>query len=350
MNHARWLVAGDPNQYTGGYLYDARIAAGVAEFGWQVETIGLAGCFPQTDDRARRAMEEALAGCPDASLVIIDGLALGDLGDVVAAHSRRLWLVALVHHPLAEEYGLSTPQQAWLRQRETAALAEVAHVVVTSCFTARRLADYGVNKTRIDIVLPGVEPADAADARWPPTRLLCVATLIPRKGHTVLIDALAALAGLDWTCECIGARDRHPACVAEIETMIADHGLDQRIRLSGAHAPDALADAYRHSDLFVLPSFYEGYGMVITEAIAHGLPVVTTTGGALADTLPSGVGLAVAPGDAAALADALRTLLTDRAHYARCCQAALIERQTLDDWQRASRRFANVLDRIRLTS
>jgi glycosyltransferase involved in cell wall biosynthesis len=339
------LVAGNPEQYTGGYLYDARIAAGIAEFGWQIEIIGLAGRFPEADQTARRAMDQTLAAVPDRSLVVIDGLALGDLGEIVARHRERLRLVALVHHPLADEYGLDLSRAAAFRERETAALAQVEQVIVTSHFTARRLQDYGVAPSRIDVVLPGVEPAAPAAAQWPPGRLLCVATLIPRKGQAILVEALAELAELDWHCDCIGALDRDPAYVAAVQQAMVNHGLTERIRLLGPMSPSALGAAYHDSDLFVLPSFYEGYGMVVTEALARGLPVVTTTGGALGDTLPADAGAAVPPGDAAALAGVLRTLLTDHRHYDRARQAALVARNTLDDWRLASQRFARALDR-----
>jgi len=350
VNHARLIVAGNPDQYTGGYLYDARIAAGLADYGWQIDTIGLPGVFPRTDAQAQSAMHTVLADSPDNSVVIIDGLALGDLADTVAAHRRRLRLIGLVHHPLADEYSLSEPQVKYFFDRETAALAAVNRIIVTSRFTAKRLADYQVAAERIDTVLPGValaQPAPAVDQPLrAPARLLCVATLIPRKGHAVLVAALAQIADLNWRCECIGALDRDLACVAEVQQAIKTYGLADRIDLAGSRTPAALVDAYEQSDVFVLPSFYEGYGMVITEALSHGLPIVTTTGGALADTLPRQAGQAVPPGNATALAKALRAVLTDAHHHARLRQGALKARGNLGSWSTASQQFAAVLNNV----
>ncbi|WP_423820521.1 glycosyltransferase family 4 protein [Salinisphaera sp. SPP-AMP-43] len=345
------IVAGDPEQYTGGYIYDARIAAALTEAGCPVERIGLAGRFPEADPTAASAMHDALADLADGTTVIIDGLALGGLPNVIAEHAGRLILVALIHHPLADESGIDEVLAARLYDSERQALAQVAHVVVTSRFIAQRLIDgYGVAKQRLDIVEPGLDKPSTArrpDAAVP--RLLCVASLIPRKGHTILIDALARIAKQHWHCDCIGDLDRDPDCVAEARRAIAAHQLNERIELLGSRPPASLSAAYQSAHLFVLPSYYEGYGMVITEALAHGLPVVTTTGGALADTLPNDAGIAVPPGDAQALADALQYLLSDAAAYAELAAGARRAGQTLPGWSDAGQRFAAVLNRMATT-
>lgn len=344
MKSARLLFANNTGRHTGSYLYDERVARGAAAFAWQVDLVALDGQFPKADARARESMDRALTTCPDHSPVVIDGLALADLADVLAPHRHRLYLIGLVHHPAAEEYGIPPEHAAYWRTRERAALGLMAQVIVTSEFTAGRLPDYGVDASIIHRVLPGVERAAISEPRWPARHLLCVATLIPRKGHRVLVDALAQLADLDWHCDMVGALDHDRHCVAVVQQAIKTQGLCQRIDLLGPRPPEALAALYRDCDLFVLPSFYEGYGMVVTEALAHGLPVVTTTGGALADTLPAAAGAAVAPGDSQAMANALRRLLTDRARYTSARAAAAAAREQLSDWTVTSEQFAAVLD------
>lgn len=344
MKSARLFFADGTGRLTGSYLYDERVARGAAALGWQIEMIAIEGRFPGADEQAHRSLRRALADCPDHSPVIIDGSVLADTADVIAEHSPRLYLIGLVHHPTAEEHGLSAAQVTYFQARERAALALMDRIVVTSQFTANRLPDYGVDASLIHCVLPGVAHAAISDSRWPPRRLLCVATLIPRKGHRVLIEALAQIADLNWTCDLVGALDHDAHCVGAIQQAIEAHGLRDRIRLPGPHAPEALAQRYHDCDLFVLPSFYEGYGMVITEALAHGLPVVTTTGGALADTLPANAGAAVAPGDSQAMASALRHLLGDRARYTAARGAALDARERLTDWAHASAQLAAVLE------
>lgn len=345
------IVAGDPEQYTGGYIYDARIAAALTDASRPVERIGLAGRFPEPDPVATTALHDVLAGLADGTTAIIDGLAMGGLPATIAEHAQRLTLIALVHHPLADESGIDAVQAERLYDSERRALAAVAHIVVTSAFTARRLVEgYGVAEQRLDIVEPGLDkPSIARSPGGTVPRLLCVASLIPRKGHMVLIDALARIAEHDWHCECIGDLDRDPDCVAEICQTIAMHRLNERIELLGSRPPESLSAAYQSAHLFVLPSYYEGYGMVITEALAHGLPVITTTGGALADTLPEDAGLAVPPGDAEALADALRHLLSDPAAYDKLAAGARRAGQALPGWSDAGLRFAAVLDRVAAT-
>ncbi|WP_253273022.1 glycosyltransferase family 4 protein [Halomonas sp. PR-M31] len=309
-HHLTFILAGDPNQLTGGYLYDARMVEALREQGWSVEVIGLAGRFPEPDATAAQSMEDALARQPEGAKIVIDGLALGGLPEVIAKHSKRLELTALVHHPLADETDLDQAQRTRFTLSETRSLTAVNRIIATSAFTARRLADFNVEAARIAVIEPGVEPAPLAeyenDSAATGQHLLCVATLIPRKGQDVLIDALARLNEYDWRCDLIGSPDRDPRFAEKIAHLIREHGLEDRICLHGEQSEEALGQAYHEADLFVLPSFYEGYGMVISEALARGLPVITTTGGALAHTLPDAAGLSVPPRDSQALTQALK--------------------------------------------
>ncbi|AWN17297.1 glycosyltransferase family 4 protein [Salinisphaera sp. LB1] len=351
MKPTLMLVAGDPTQYTGGYIYDARISRAASRAGHAIEVVGLAGRFPEADDPAASALTAALAARLDGELVIVDGLVFGALPEIIARESDRLRLVALIHHPLADESGIDGALADRLFANERRALANAAHVIVTSEFTARRLASaYGVARADLDIVAPGLDkPAGIAlRKRGGTPRLLCVASLIPRKGHAVLVAALAQVADLAWRCDFIGDTERDPACVADIRDAIDRHQLAGRIHLNGSRPPQALSAAYDDATLFILPSYYEGYGMVVTEALAHGLPVITTTGGALADTLPDDAGLAVPPGDSEALADGLRRLLSDPDAYAGLAAGALRAAATLPDWDDAGARFAAILDRVAL--
>ncbi|WP_040570842.1 glycosyltransferase family 4 protein [Methyloversatilis thermotolerans] len=340
------IVAGSPDQLTGGYLYDRRIVRALHAQGRIVHVRGLAGRFPHADAIARAALQQALAALPDGSPVLIDGLALGGLPDVAALHARRLRLIALVHHPLADETGLDADLRAAFLDSERAALQQVAHVIATSHWTARRLADFGVSGERLSVVEPGVDARPVSPADGDPPRLLCVATVTPRKGHDVLVEALAALQHLPWHCLCVGSVERDPVHALEVSRRIGRLGLASRVQLAGERAPRAVHTAYAEADIFVLPSHYEGFGMVVTEALACGLPVVTTTGGALADTLPREAGLAVPPGDAAALADALHAVLTDGALRRRLREGARAARERLQDWTAAGAAFARVLDAV----
>lgn len=347
MPTVTFIVAGDPAQLTGSHVYDARMAAALRAQGWQVDVIGLEGRFPEPDATATQALEVALSAQPDGASVIIDGMAMGGLPDVIAKHAARLDLTALVHHPLADETGLDEAQRTRFRISETRALAAARRVIATSPFTSHRLAEYDVPAERVRVVEPGVEPAPLANAVAHPAdgrqRLLCVATLTPRKGHDVLVDALAQLTEFDWQCDCIGGLTHDPRHAEAIATRIRDKGLEDRIRLVGERPQDRLGESYDQTDLFVLPSHYEGYGMVITEAVSRGLPVITTTGGALAYTLPRGAGIGVTPGDTQALVAALREWFTDPELRQRLRQGASDARSALRSWDEVGQAFAKAL-------
>ncbi|MES1930530.1 group 1 glycosyl transferase [Salinisphaera dokdonensis CL-ES53] len=346
-----FIVAGALEQPTGGYRYDARIIAGLQAAGWQIDTRMLDGHFPCPDETAHAALDTALSACADDATVVIDGLACGGLPEVIERHAARLTIIVLVHHPLCDETGLDRTTAERLESSERRVLACARRVIVTSIHTRDRLQALKMTDCPARVAEPGVDTRDVQGTRVRPRecaggpwRLLCVATLIPRKGHDVLLDALAQMTDLDWHCDLVGSLDRDPAHARDIEQTIFRKNLADRITLHGALDAAQLEACYAAADVFVLASHYEGYGMVVTEAIAAGLPVVTTTGGALADTLPAGAGCSVTPGDATAFARSLRRLMTDRAWYDSTCTAVLRARHALPGWDDATHAFAAALE------
>jgi glycosyltransferase involved in cell wall biosynthesis len=342
-----FVVPGDPATRTGGYLYDARIVNGLRRQGWQVVLHALADSFPHPNAQALAAAEQLFAAFPAGTLVVVDGLALAGMPRLLASQAGRLRLVALIHHPLAAETGLHPAEQEQLFQAERDALATVDRVIVTSPSTARALADYGVAAEHIGVVTPGTDPAPlAAGSGSTGVRLLCVATLTPRKGHAILFDALATLPELDWQLQCVGSFSRSPATVARLRTQLTELALESRVQLIDEVAALQLAAYYHRADLFVLPSYYEGYGMALAEAIARGLPLVSTTAGAIPDTAPEDAAVLVPPGDSAALAAALRGVLSDAEWREALAAGARAARRRLVDWPTACAGFAAQLQRV----
>ena len=344
MTSLHFLLPGDPDTRTGGYLYDARITAGLEALGWTLHRHRLADSFPFPEAAELSHAAEILAGIPDDALVLIDGLALGVLPAVIAPHAARLRLAALVHHPLAAETGLDEAARHWLFESEKAALGMVRHAIVTSPFTAGALAEYGVAPERITVILPGTDPAPVAEGSGGGSlHILAVGTLTPRKGHDVLLTALGALRHCDWTLTLAGgARDK--ATAALVEKLIQHKGLSDRVTLIGEVDGTALAALYDRADLFALASHYEGYGMVFAEALARGLPVIGTTGGAIPTTVPPEAGLLVPPGDAGAFAATLEKLMTDHALRQNLRKGALKARETLPRWPDKARALATLLE------
>lgn len=341
------VVPGEPETPTGGFVYDERIMTALRERGHDVAVHALPPGWPFPDDAGLRAAEALFARLPDNALVLVDGLAFGVLPALAARHAPRLRLVALVHHPLAEETGLSAREREALAQSERAALSHARHVVATSGFTANALVDYGVTCERVSVVPPGVAPAPLSVGSGDESpRLLCVATLTPRKGHDVLLNALAGLADRAWTLDLAGSEVLNVRHATQMQRLCSRLGLDGRVRFHGAVDSATLARLYLHADLFVLTSHYEGYGMVVTEAVAHGLPVVATAGGAVPYTLPEGAGLLAPPGDVAGLRAALARVLDDAALRDRLGAGAQAARERLPTWADAAAKLAGELERV----
>lgn len=347
-----FVVPGDPATATGGYLYDRRIVDGLRALGREVAVQCLPDGFPWPDAAALRAADVLFAALPDGGTVVVDGLAFGALAEAATRHAGRLRLVALVHHPLALETGLSAPQAAQLADSERRALAHARRVITTSAATARLVAaDYGVPMAHLDVVEPGTDAAPLARAgrlaaAGDSLELLCVATLTPRKGHHWLFEALAPLRDRRWRLVCVGSAERDAQTAAALRAQLAARQLADRVVLTGESSAAQLADCYRRADVFVLASAFEGYGMAFAEALAHGLPVVGMRAGAVAETVPADAGLLVAPGDVAALSAALARVLDDAGERERLAQAARAHRARLPGWPASAAAFARVLDRV----
>lgn len=343
-----FLVPGDLNTRTGGYTYDRRIIDGLRAQQWEVEILALGCGYPAPDAAARAQAGRVADALPDGALAVVDGLGFGVLPDLAQTHAGRLCWIALVHHPLSLETGLGAAQQRALFESERRALASARGVIVTSPSTARALAAFDVPQSRIVVIEPGTEPAPlAAGSGTDALSLLCVATVTPRKGHALLIEALAGLKDPRWTLHCAGSLVMDAACASALRQAIEHHGLRDRVVLHGEQDEAGLRALYAKADAFVLPSFHEGYGMALAEALAHGLPVISTRAGAIPDTVPADAGMLVAPGDAIALRAALQRLMDDAAWRASLGAGARRARSRLSTWQQSSARFASALADIR---
>lgn len=305
-----FVFPGDLATPTGGYRYDRRLIHELRQLGLEVKTVALSSLFPFPDKRALEDTRQKLAALPDGAVVIIDGLAFGTLDQLAEAEAQRLRIIALCHHPLALESGLNPAQQRRFQASEQRALYTVRSVLVTSEHTRQILIDqFAQPPEKVVVAQPGTDPARFAACNGSPPRLLTVASLTRRKAHDVLIDALAPLADLPWQARFVGGKDFDPDWSDALQQQLNRLQLQDRIELVGA--VDDLESEFNQADLFVLPSRYEGYGMVFAEALAAGLPVIAARAGAVPDVVPESAGLLVLPDDTAALTDALRSLLID---------------------------------------
>jgi glycosyltransferase involved in cell wall biosynthesis len=326
----------DPARPSGGNAYDRRIVDGLASAGWTVDVHEVPGPWPWPDAQSLGALAAAVAGIPDCALVLVDGLVASPAPEVLSSEAGRLRLVVLVHMPLGHG-------------REQAALAAAASVVTTSAWSRQALLElYSLPPERIHVAEPGVDPAGHAPGTATAGSLLSVAAVIPGKGHDVLLEALAPLTGLRWQSKCVGSLERDPAFVERLRRRIVDGGMDGRVCFAGPQSAADLDRSYAAADVLVLPSRAESYGMVIAEALAHGLPVVAAEVGGVPEALGYGAdgtrpGLLVSPGDPAALRDALRSWLEDADLRRRLRVAARERRASLSDWSATTSAVAEAL-------
>jgi glycosyltransferase involved in cell wall biosynthesis len=357
LPEAWFAVPGDPENLTGGYIYAKRLTLALEDRGWQVHRVALPAGFPNPSADDLAATRRALASLPPRARVLVDGLAFGAFTPMVLA-DLDLDIVALVHHPLARETGLAPDAITALTLSERAALAGARAVIATSPHTADVLAaGYGVSAARLFVAPPGTDPHPRARGNPHTPDLLTVATVTPRKGHDILIAALAQISDLSWTSTLAGSLTRAPETVAALRAQIARSGVAGRIILTGEVSAGELGARYAGADLFVLPSRYEGYGMVFAEALSYGLPVVGCAAGAVAGTVavtgaitgaitsPQNAAILVPTDNAAALAAALRDLLSPTGFPTRLrmADAAWAAGQRLPRWADTAEVVARVL-------
>ncbi len=348
MKMLYFAYPGDLETPTGGYGYDRRIIAGLRNSGWQVELEPLGDGFPFPDSGTLAVARQRLESLPSGGLVVVDGLAFGAMAAAAGALAGRLQLVALVHHPLCLENGLTAAQANDLRQSENSALAHVRHVIVTSPATKEQVAGlFDVAAEKVSVILPGTDVPELRP--HPPSdtlRLLSVGTLVPRKGYDILLDALAGLKHMDWRLDVVGGQDADPQCASSLQAQATRLELSGRVQFHGAAPAGQLEAYYRNADIFVLASRYEGYGMAFAEAMAHGLPVIGSGEGAVRETLPEGAAIYCPAEDAVSLQTALEGLMNDPDRRIALAAAARKAAESFPDWQAASAQFAHILQEV----
>lgn len=394
----------DPRRPSGGNVYDRRLCEGLKTLGLAVRMHRVPGLWPRTRSgagrigpgaaalnggtrRGERALAQVLAAIPAGEVVLVDGLVGSDVPEVLRPESARLRLVMLVHLPfgsiepagsaddggqlvagarpnedgqvqVGERLAEGEQRDQTVRSRERAALQCCVAVVTTSHWSRRwLLGQYSLDPGAVVVVEPGVDPAEPAPGTPTGGRLLCVGAVTPLKGHDILVAALAEVRDLDWICTCVGSTAIDPDFAGSVAESARLAGIAQRVRFRGP-SPRARLDAeFAAADLLVLPSRWETYGMVVTEALARGLPVIArnvggvsealtgraTDEGALGGRLP---GVLVAPDDPVALAGELRRWLTDAGRRSELRRRALERRAELHGWGRTAAQVARVLEAI----
>lgn len=345
MTPAAFAIPGDPEALTGGYLYERRLLAGLRDLGHDMRYLRLPAGFPDPTPAEMAEAVDRLRSVGPARPLILDGLVSGAI-DTAGLARVRAPIVAMVHHPLALESGLDTARRRhlWLTERDNLRLAR--HVLVPSPHTRRILiARYGVPSRRITVARPGVDPGRQPRAPADPPLILSVGILHPRKGHDVLLAALARITDLGWQAV-IAGNPWDGAHALALRGLLRAHPAAGRITLAGRVTPEALQALYARASVFALATRYEGYGIAFNEALLNGLPIVSCDAGAVSETVPDAARLLVPPDDPVAFAGALRAVLGDAALRRRLEDAAIRAGHDLPGWEDTARIASAVLDRI----
>jgi glycosyltransferase involved in cell wall biosynthesis len=334
--HVCLIVPGPLATASGGHTYDRRMAEGLRALGHDVFVVELAGRLPDPDQAAIYAARTTWAALPADSVKLIDGLALPAFAGL-PLHQ----VTALIHHPASLETGVPEYTARRLRGIEVEIFRDMPRFVVTSDQTADRLIrEFGPPHDRVSVIIPGIDALPRSPGSAQPTcRILSVGAQIPRKGHDVLLRALARLFDLDWTLTIAGSSDRDKVHAHGLHALAEQLDILQRVRF----VEDVTEALWLQSDLFALTSYFEGYGVAVAEALRRGLPVAVTSVGAVPTMVGPEAGVVCEPGDVEQFSKAIRRLIFDAALRRDMAEIAWQSGQLLPSWQEQAQRLATVL-------
>jgi glycosyltransferase involved in cell wall biosynthesis len=315
----------------GGYSYNRHMIAGLRATGVAVDV---------------HEIQDAVATwreLPHDAVPVIDGLALREFESLADELATR-HCIGLIHHPMARDISVGDTERARLRDVEQRMMLHLTRIIVTSDLTATRLAaEFGLDAARIAVVTPGTADAlRSVGSGGPGCEILSVGALVSRKGHDVLMRALARLFDLDWHLTIAGA-PRDPTYAHGLQALAEDLAITQRVTFAGEPADAALEDLWQRADIFALATQYEGYGMAVAEAMKRGVPVAVASGGAAASLVTPASGVVCEPGDIVTLSKSLRRLIFDTTLRRNMADAAWEIGQSLPDWTTQARAFSNAL-------
>jgi len=346
MRPAVFAIPGDMDTQTGGYVYERRLLQGLRDAGRDVVHLPLGGSYPDPTPVHMADAVARLCAVDPGRVLILDGFISGATETAGLARVRAP-MVAMVHHPLAEETGLGAARRDHLFRNERDNLALMTHVLVPSPHTAGVLtARYGVAPGRITVARPGTDRPGMTGRPVDPPMILSVGIQHPRKGHDVLLAALALMQQRAWQAVIVGG-SHDAAHSALLERQRVASGLERRVRLAGRISAAELGALYASATVFALATRYEGYGIVFDEALAHGLPIVSCRTGAVPDTVPADAGLLVAVDAPGAFAEALDRVLGDNGLRLGLVQGATRAAAGLPDWHQTAAIAGRVLDGVR---
>jgi len=331
---------------TGGYLYHRRVADRAAANDARLDFVSVPDrSFPASVAAGRGLLRELADRSPDA--ILLDSIAAAYLGPWLRGGGGRARglppIVGMLHQPPGgiDHSGLRRYVQQVLDRR---AYRFASKLLVASDDLAATLRAAGLPADLLTVVAPGRDPADdpvppGSDLRQGRrAAVLSVGNWVERKGLLELLEAVAALPPDAVTLHLVGDPDVDPDYAARVRVRLKEPDLDGRVVVHGLQTPAQVVGFYRAADVFALASVREPYGTVYGEAMTAGLPVVGWDAGNLPHLARHGVeGLAVPPGDVAALTEALRSLAFEEPLRQRLAAAAKVRSESFPNWDDTAR-------------
>lgn len=345
------VTAGDPTRRTGGYLYNRHVLHALArgQGAPGIEQVILpAG--PPAAAAVLRARLEALR----PAVAIVDSLVLPVAARTIEAiqHELGIRVVALMHmlpgDGSAGGQSPGSPEDASPARLEQRLLAVADRVVAVSPALKAWVIQAGAAPNRVVVVPPGRDGCPLPRVTRPrspdpgrPPGFLAVANWSEGKGIHLIVEAMARLDSLA-TLDLVG-EPGSGEYARQVGDLIARHRLSERVHVFGSLAAGALAERYAASDVFVLPSRAEGFGIVYAEAMSFAKPVIAARVGPIPWLVEDDCGLLVPPDDVVALAAAMRTLATDGGLRQYLGENARRRAERLPTWRESEEAFGEVV-------
>ena len=329
---------------TGGNVYNRRMIAEWRSAGHEATATGIGGRHPLADDRAHAEAGAAWAAMAADAVPVLDNLVLASFAPLADQFAARR-AVLLNHHPTGLEPGLDAADAAALIEIEKQLIPRFHRIVVTSETTAKTLVqDFGATDAQLAIIIPGADDAPRSQGSGDGTvHVLSIGSLIPRKGHDVLLRAMARLFDLDWRLTIAGTSRIDPACADALRALAGELGIAEKVTFLGETTGAPLAELWNSADIFALATRYEGFGMVIAEALKHGLPVVVGNGGAAGALLTPETGAVCPVDDVDQTSKSLRRLIFDTDLRRDMSDAAWLAGKKLPGWKSQADAFVALL-------
>lgn len=307
----------------------------------------MTGGFPEPETFARRAAKY-LKARPDDYDIVHDNQCLAyGLLDIEKSGTP---LVATIHHPITRDrqielnaaknffYRLLVRRWNSFLHMQGRVIRKLKHVVTVS-ETSRHDASrgFGVPEEALTVIYNGIDTSEyepRPNIERNPKRLMATASAdAPLKGLRFLLTAYANLLKEDPDLELVVIGEPKPD--GETAKLIKKLALDGKITFRRGVTTETVVDLYAEAAIAIVPSLYEGFGLPAGEAMACGVPVISTTGGALPEVVGD-AGISVPPGDAQALECAIRDLLRNPALQKTVGEAGKSRIQDLFSWEKVA--------------